>query len=75
MREDTNQVRRDARLKKCVADTEKLGFLTVSHTYPGEEGRTQYEVRRILKARIDNDRLEEFQRQLSEHLAGPPATD
>ena len=67
-KDDTNQVRRTGRLRKCVNDTANQGFLVQAHTYPGEEGRTKYEVKRILKARIDNDALERFQQQLGDYL-------
>ncbi|QKG58767.1 DUF4194 domain-containing protein [Hymenobacter sp. BRD128] len=67
-KEDTNQVRRTARLKKSVDGTVAQGFLVQTQTYAGEEGRIKYEVKRILKARIDNDALERFQQQLSDYL-------
>lgn len=64
----TNRVGRANRLRKTLQDAEKQGFLLTTRTYVGEEGRTQYEVKRILKARLDNDQLEEFRRQLEQRL-------
>ena len=68
-REGTDLVRRTNRLRKCVADTVQQGFLVPARTFAGEDSRTQYEVKRILKARIDNDQLELFQQQLTDLLA------
>ncbi|OON65500.1 DUF4194 domain-containing protein [Hymenobacter sp. CRA2] len=65
----TNKVSRANRLRKTLVDAEKQGFLLTTRTYPGEDGRTQYEVKRILKARLDNDQLEDFQQQLDQRLA------
>ena len=72
-KEGTDQIQRLKRLKKCVADTVQQGFLVQARTYAGEESRTQYEVKRILKARIDNDQLELFQQQLADLLASAAA--
>lgn len=62
-KDKTNQVRLYKDFDKYIKQVVELGFLKIVHEDKQKPDDTRYEVRRILKAKINNEKLEEF-RQL-----------
>jgi hypothetical protein len=67
-REKASRVRFIREIDRLIEKAEELGFLelTEKHDVPDEH---RYRVRKIIKARVDSDILEEFRQQLEEYAA------
>jgi hypothetical protein len=69
-REKTDQTRLMRELDRYINQVRELGFLRVareSSALPGGATETVYEVRRIVKAKVNTGFLEEFKRAMEEH--------
>jgi hypothetical protein len=62
-KEKANKVKMLNELDKYIEDVERLDFLKRISKEETEKDEIQYEVRRIIKAKITNDVLEEFKRK------------
>lgn len=67
-KEKSNQMKLLKELDRYIDDIIKLGFLKIVRKSDSSRDETQYEVRRIIKAKITNDKLEEFRNQLTHEL-------
>ena len=67
-REKPNQMKLLRELDRYIDDIIKLGFLKIVRKAESSRDETQYEVRRIIKAKITNDKLEEFRNRLAHEL-------
>lgn len=67
-KEKTNQVKLLNKLDQYVNEIESLGFLKKSREDLNNKDETQYEVRRVIKAKITNDKLEEFKKRLEKDV-------
>lgn len=67
-KEQAHKVRMLKELDRYIEQAEGLGFLKVMDRDTKLKDEIQYEVRRIIKARITNDKLEEFKRKLQEDV-------
>jgi len=66
--EQSHKVRMLKELDRYIEQAEDLGFLKVIDKDTKVKDEIQYEVRRIIKARITNDKLEEFKRKLQQNV-------
>jgi hypothetical protein len=67
-KEQSHKVRMLKELDRYIDQAEGLGFLKVIDKDTKVKDEIQYEVRRIIKARITNDKLEEFKRKLQQDV-------
>ncbi len=67
-KEQSHKIRMLKELDRYIEQVEGLGFLKVIDKDTKIKDEIQYEVRRIIKARITNDKLEEFKRKLQEDV-------
>jgi len=67
-KEKSNQMKLLKELDRYIDDIIKLGFLKIVRKADALRDETQYEVRRIIKAKITNDKLEEFRNKLTHEL-------
>lgn len=67
-KEKSNQMKLLKELDRYIDDIIKLGFLKIIRKADGHRDEMQYEVRRIIKAKITNDKLEEFRSKLAREL-------
>lgn len=67
-KEQSHKVRMLKELDRYIEQAEDLGFLKVIDKDTKVKDEIQYEVRRIIKARITNDKLEEFKRKLQQDV-------
>lgn len=67
-KEQSHKVRMLKELDRYIEQAEGLGFLKVIDKDTKVKDEIQYEVRRIIKARITNDKLEEFKRKLQQDV-------
>jgi hypothetical protein len=67
-KEQSHKVRMLKELDRYIEQAEGLGFLKIIDKDTKVKDEIQYEVRRIIKARITNDKLEEFKRKLQEDV-------
>ncbi|MCC6461521.1 MAG: DUF4194 domain-containing protein [Saprospiraceae bacterium] len=65
-KEKPNEVKFIRELDRYIADTERMGFLRLAEKHPANPDESQYEVRRLLKARVTNDDLARFREQLEQ---------
>ncbi|MEQ1746224.1 MAG: DUF4194 domain-containing protein [Saprospiraceae bacterium] len=65
-KEKPNEVKLIRELDRYISDTERMGFLRIAEKHPTNPDESQYEVRRLLKARITNDDLAQFKEQLEQ---------
>ncbi len=66
-KDSPNTVRLLERLDKTIQGAVRLGFLKETEQEVLEDGDLRYEVRRIIKAKITNEKLEEIKTKLQEH--------
>lgn len=67
-KEQSHKVRMLKELDRFIEQAEGLGFLKVIDKDTKVKDEVQYEVRRIIKAKITNDKLEEFKRKLQQDV-------
>ena len=67
-KEQSHKVRMLKELDRYIEQAEGLGFLKVIDKDTKVKDEFQYEVRRIIKAKITNDKLEEFKRKLQQDV-------
>ena len=67
-KEQSHKVRMLKELDRYIEQAEGLGFLKVIAKDTKVKDEFQYEVRRIIKAKITNDKLEEFKRKLQQDV-------
>jgi hypothetical protein len=67
-KEKSHKVKMIKELDRYIEQAEGLGFLKVIDKDTKVKDEIQYEVRRIIKARITNDKLEEFKRKLQQDV-------
>jgi len=67
-KEQSHKVRMLKELDRYIEQAEGLGFLKVIDKDTKIKDEFQYEVRRIIKAKITNDKLEEFKRKLRQDV-------
>lgn len=67
-KEQSHKVRMLKELDRYIEQAEGLGFLKVIDKDTKVKDEIQYEVRRIIKARITNEKLEEFKRKLQQDV-------
>ena len=67
-KEKTNQVRLYKEFDKYIQQVVDLGFLKPVKEDKPKTDETRYEVRRILKAKINNEKLEEWRQQLAQEV-------
>ena len=67
-KEQSHKVRMLKELDRYIEQAEGLGFLKVIDKDTKIKDEFQYEVRRIIKAKITNDKLEEFKRKLQQDV-------
>jgi len=67
-KEKSNQMKLLKELDRYIEDIIRLGFLKIVRKTDSSRDETQYEVRRIIKAKITNDKLEEFRNRLAHEL-------
>lgn len=67
-KEKSNQMKLFRELDRYIDEIVRLGFLKVIRKNDASRDETQYEVRRIIKAKITNDKLEEFRNKLAHEL-------
>ena len=67
-KEQSHKVRMLKELDRYIEQAEGLGFLKVIDKDTKVKDEIQYEVRRIIKAKITNDKLEEFKRKLQQDV-------
>lgn len=67
-KEKSNQMKLFRELDRYIDEIVRLGFLKVVRKAETSRDETQYEVRRIIKAKITNDKLEEFRNKLKNEL-------
>ncbi|MDY0092932.1 MAG: DUF4194 domain-containing protein [Candidatus Vecturithrix sp.] len=75
-KESPNKVRLLERSDKTIQSAVRLGFLKETEQESGKNGDTRYEVRRIIKAKITHEKLEEIKQKLAAHgeiMEKPPA--
>jgi hypothetical protein len=65
-KEKPNEVKFIRDLDRYITDTERMGFLRLAEKHPANPDESQYEVRRLLKARITNDDLARFKELLEQ---------
>jgi hypothetical protein len=65
--EPTNKVRLLERFDRAIKATVNLGFLKEITSESPEEQETRYEVRRVIKAKLPNSKLEEITRELARY--------
>jgi hypothetical protein len=67
-KEKSHKVKMIKELDRYIEQAEGLGFLKAIDKDTKVKDEIQYEVRRIIKARITNDKLEEFKRKLQQDV-------
>lgn len=67
-KEKANELKFIRELNKYLGDCEKMGFLRLVHRDNVDSDEDQYEVKRIIKARITNDELSRFKQMLEDEL-------
>lgn len=67
-KEKSHKVKMIKELDRYIEQAEGLGFLKVIDKETKVKDETRYEVRRIIKAKITNDKLEEFKRKLQQDV-------
>lgn len=67
-KEKTNKVKMLTKLDKYIKDITELGFLHEVNKNKDFPDETVYEVKRIIKAKITNDKLEEFKKKLEKDV-------
>lgn len=65
-KEKPNEMKFIRELERYIADTDRMGFLRLAEKHPANPNENQYEVRRLLKARITNDELARFKELLEQ---------
>lgn len=67
-KEKSHKVKMIKELDRYIEQAEGLGFLKAIDKETKVKDETRYEVRRIIKAKITNDKLEEFKRKLQQDV-------
>ena len=67
-KEKSHKVKMIKELDRYIEQAEGLGFLKAIDKDTKVKDEIQYEVRRIIKARITNDKLEEFKHKLQQDV-------
>ena len=67
-KDSPNKVRLLDRFDKTVQAAVRLGFLKETEQENGESDNTRYELRRIIKAKITNEKLEEIKQKLENYV-------
>ena len=67
-KDSPNKVRLLERFDKTVQAAVRLGFLKETEQENGESDNARYELRRIIKAKITNEKLEEIKQQLENYV-------
>lgn len=67
-KEKSHKVKMIKELDRYIDQAEGLGFLKAIDKETKVKDETRYEVRRIIKAKITNDKLEEFKRKLQQDV-------
>lgn len=67
-KERSNQVKLLKNFDAYINSVVNLGFLKVTREDPKDKDNTQYEVKRILKAKISNEKLEEIKNKLDTYV-------
>lgn len=67
--EATNRVRLLEKFDRAIKTTVGLGFLKEVLSENPEDNETRYEVRRVIKAKIPNAKLEDIKRELEQYAA------
>ncbi len=67
-KESPNKIRLLERSDKTIQSAVRLGFLKETEQESGKNGDTRYEVRRIIKAKITHEKLEEIKQKLAAHV-------
>lgn len=66
-KEAPNKVKLLERFDKTIQSAVRLGFLKETEHENGNSEETRYEVRRIIKAKITNEKLDEIKQKLGDH--------
>jgi len=67
-KEQAHKVKMLKELDRYIEQAENLEFLKITDKDTKVKDEIQYEVRRVIKAKITNDRLEEFKRKLQQDV-------
>lgn len=67
-KEKTNELKFIKELNRHLESCEKMGFLKLVHKEPTNPDEHRYEVKRIIKARITNEELTRFKKQLEDEF-------
>jgi hypothetical protein len=67
-KDKANKVKLLKELDNYINDVERLGFLKTIKKSDSSKDENQYEIRRIIKAKITNDKLEEFLNKLKAQM-------
>ena len=67
-KEQSNKSRLWRELAKPIAVLQNVGILRLTREDPVNRDNNQYEVRRIIKALVNNDKLEEIKQKLQAHV-------
>lgn len=67
-KEKANELKFIRELNKYMVDCERMGFLKLVHKETINPDEDQYEVKRIIKARITNDELSRFKQMLEDEF-------
>ncbi len=67
-KEKANELKFIKELNRHLESCEKMGFLKLVHKEPTNPDEHRYEVKRIIKARITNEELIRFKKQLEDEF-------
>jgi hypothetical protein len=66
-KDKTNKVKLLKNFDNYINQVTHLGFLKMLREDPKDKDNTQYEVKRVIKAKINNEKLEEIKQKLNEY--------